>query len=174
MSDSTSRTKGDEAPAIAAARAANASLLGKKWVSKAYDRESYAADTSRGYSTAMGRGFEVEDSTGRLRITDVQIRGASVAITLAAAPRGAGLSVRYAMTQDVAGYAGGPGTGRRGQLRDSDPYVGSDRAVIRARVTRGSRCSISPAGSYARLIAARMRRANTRPRGISRTSTALR
>ena len=25
-----------------------------------------------------------------------------------------------------------------GQLRDSDPYVGSDRAVIRARVTRGS------------------------------------
>ena len=87
---------------------------------------------------AMGRGFEVEDSTGRLRVTDVQILGASVAITLAAAPRGTGLTVRYAMTQDVTGHVGGPTTGRRGQLRDSDPYVGSDRAVIRARVTRGS------------------------------------
>lgn len=59
MSDSTSRTKGSEAPAVAAARAANASLLGKKFVSKAYDRDAYAADTSKGYSTAMGRGFEL-------------------------------------------------------------------------------------------------------------------
>lgn len=59
MSDSTSRTKGNEAPAIAAARAANASLLGKKFVSKAYDRDSYATETSRGYGTAMGRGFEL-------------------------------------------------------------------------------------------------------------------
>ena len=60
MSDSTSRTTGNEAPAIAAIRAANASLLGKKHAqSKAFDRDAYAADTSRGYSTAMGRGFEL-------------------------------------------------------------------------------------------------------------------
>lgn len=59
MSDSSSRTKGNEAPAIAAARAANASLLGKKFVSKAYDRDAYAGETSRGYGTAMGRGFEL-------------------------------------------------------------------------------------------------------------------
>ena len=59
MSDSTSRTPGNEAPAIAAIRAANASLLGKKHASRAFDRDAYAADTSRGYSTAMGRGFEL-------------------------------------------------------------------------------------------------------------------
>ena len=59
MSDSTSRTKGDEAPAIAAVKAANASLLGRQHRSKQFDREAYATDTSRGYSTAMGRGFEL-------------------------------------------------------------------------------------------------------------------
>ncbi|MCU1372313.1 MAG: hypothetical protein JWO77_3507 [Ilumatobacteraceae bacterium] len=59
MSDSTSRTKGNEAPAIAAARAANASLLGKKFVSKAYDRDAYATETNAGYGTAMGRGLEL-------------------------------------------------------------------------------------------------------------------
>jgi hypothetical protein len=104
----------------------------------AWDTSITAPHQSAYTEWAMGRGFEVEDSTGRLRITNIQIMGTSVAITLAAAPRGTGLMVRYAMTQDVAGYAGGPTTGRRGQLRDSDPYVGSDRAVIRARVTRGS------------------------------------
>src|SRR5690606_22602431 len=59
MSDSTSRIPGSEAPAVAAARAANASLLGKKFVSKAYDRKAYATETSQGYSTAVGRGFEL-------------------------------------------------------------------------------------------------------------------
>ncbi len=60
MSDSTSRTKGNEAPAIAAIRAANASLLGKdRDPAKPFKRDSYAAETSRGYSTAMGRGFEL-------------------------------------------------------------------------------------------------------------------
>ncbi len=59
MSDSTSRTKGNEAPAIAAIRAANASLLGKNHASKAFERDAYAAETSRGYSTAVGRGFEL-------------------------------------------------------------------------------------------------------------------
>lgn len=60
MSDSTSRTKGNEAPAIAAIRAANASLLGKdRDPAKPFKRDAYAAETSRGYSTAMGRGFEL-------------------------------------------------------------------------------------------------------------------
>lgn len=59
MSDSTSRTPGNEAPAVAAIRAANASLLGKKHVSKAYDRDSYATATNAGYGTAMGRGLEL-------------------------------------------------------------------------------------------------------------------
>ncbi|MGN6695692.1 MAG: AtpZ/AtpI family protein [Aquihabitans sp.] len=60
MSDSTSRTKGTEAPAIAAIRAANASLLGQdRDPSKPFKREGYAAATNRGYSTAMGRGLEL-------------------------------------------------------------------------------------------------------------------
>ena len=59
MSDPTSRTKGNEAPAIAAARAANASLLGKKLSSRSFDRSSYATATNAGYSTAMGRGLEL-------------------------------------------------------------------------------------------------------------------
>ena len=60
MSDSTSRTQGNEAPAIAAIRAANASLLGTdRDPAKPFKRDSYAAETSRGYSTAMGRGFEL-------------------------------------------------------------------------------------------------------------------
>jgi hypothetical protein len=87
---------------------------------------------------AQGRGFEVESSAGRQRIEGVRIVGTSVEVTLAAAPTGTNLVVRYAMTQDVNGYAGGLQTGRRGLLRDSDPFVGFDRAVIRARVTNGS------------------------------------
>ncbi len=59
MSDSTSRTKGKEAPAAAAARAASASLLGRNAKSRSFDRESYAVETNRGYSTAMGRGLEL-------------------------------------------------------------------------------------------------------------------
>ncbi|HWJ62069.1 MAG TPA: AtpZ/AtpI family protein [Acidimicrobiales bacterium] len=60
MSDSTSRTKGTEAPAIAAIRAANASLLGQdRDPAQPFKREGYAAETSRGYSTAMGRGLEL-------------------------------------------------------------------------------------------------------------------
>ena len=60
MSDSTPLTPGNEAPAIAAIRAANASLLGKKHArSKQFERDSYATATNAGYGTAMGRGLEL-------------------------------------------------------------------------------------------------------------------
>jgi len=59
MSDSTSRTPGNEAPAVAAIRAANASLLGKKHPSKQFERDAYATATNAGYGTAMGRGLEL-------------------------------------------------------------------------------------------------------------------
>jgi hypothetical protein len=87
---------------------------------------------------ALGRGFEVESAAGRLRIEGVRIVGASVELTLAVAPTPGGLVLRYAMTQDASGLAGGLPTGRRGLLRDSDPFVPFDRAAVRVRVTSGS------------------------------------
>ena len=46
MTDSSSRTSGNQAPSIAAIRAANASLLGKSHpASKAFERDSYATAT---------------------------------------------------------------------------------------------------------------------------------
>jgi F0F1-type ATP synthase assembly protein I len=60
MTDSSSRTSGNQAPSIAAIRAANASLLGKSHpASKAFERDSYATATNAGYGTAMGRGLEL-------------------------------------------------------------------------------------------------------------------
>jgi hypothetical protein len=74
---------------------------------------------------SKGKGFEVADDTGELAISDVTIAGDSVQITLAAAPTGKNLVVRYAVTQDGSGSQGGLATGRIGQLRDSDPLVGT-------------------------------------------------
>ena len=62
MSDSTSRTTGNVAPASAAARAMSATLMGrtgKDGKRKNFDREAYASATNAGYSTAMGRGLEL-------------------------------------------------------------------------------------------------------------------
>lgn len=59
MSDLTSRTPGTEAPATAAARAANAALLGRNAKTRSATRSNHAAETNRGYSTAMGRGLEL-------------------------------------------------------------------------------------------------------------------
>jgi hypothetical protein len=85
-----------------------------------------------------GRGFEVSDNTGPLTISSVAIVGDSVQITLSAPP-GAGLSVSYAMTQDATtGYQGNTGMGRRGQLRDSDSFVGIDAETIACAVQNGS------------------------------------
>ncbi|HEY7376278.1 MAG TPA: dockerin [Polyangia bacterium] len=90
---------------------------------------------------ANGRGFEVEDSTGEMTITDVTIDGDTIHIGLAAAPvttATAPLVVRYAMTQDATVLAGGLVSGRFGQLHDSDPLVGVDAGEIDCNVTSGS------------------------------------
>ena len=73
---------------------------------------------------ANGRGFEVQNRTGDVRIVATAIRGNSVEISLADDPGPAGLVVRYAMTQDGVGPQGGRAGGRVGQLRDSDPWIG--------------------------------------------------
>jgi hypothetical protein len=87
---------------------------------------------------AAGRGFEVADSTGPLTITDVAITGSSVTVTLAAPPTGQNLQLSYALIQDKAGYSGGTDNGRRGQLRDSDAFLGYDAETIACTVQQGS------------------------------------
>lgn len=86
---------------------------------------------------AAGRGFEVESDAGPAAITGVEIRGSSVIITLAAPP-GEGAILAYAMWQDEPGHHGGDAVGRRGQLRDSDPFVGYSARSIECFVTQGS------------------------------------
>ena len=46
--------------------------------------------------------------------------------------------VGYAMMQDAAGFLGGPLRGRRGQLRDSDAFIGIGAQTISCTVTNGS------------------------------------
>ncbi len=87
---------------------------------------------------AAGRGFEVADSTGPLTIADVAIKGTSVIVTLTASPTGQSLALSYAMIQDKSGYSGGTDNGRRGQLRDSDPFIGYDAEPIACAVQQGS------------------------------------
>ena len=87
---------------------------------------------------ANGRGFEVADSTGPLTIASVTLLASSVQITLAAVPSGQNLVVRYAMTQDVSAFTSGTPDGRRGQLRDSDPFVGLDQQALACNATNGS------------------------------------
>ena len=66
-------------------------------------------------------GFEwADDGPGTPTITSVAITGPdTVVITLSAAPTGANPRLRYAFT-GVSGALGGPTTGPRGNLRDSD------------------------------------------------------
>ncbi len=101
---------------------------------------------------AAGKGFEVADSTGALTITSVAITGTSVAITLAAPPTGQNLTLSYALIQDKAGYSGGTDNGRRGQLRDSDAFLGYDAEAIACNVQMGSTSVIAatPGGLAAR------------------------
>ena len=87
---------------------------------------------------AAGRGFEVLDSTGALTITGVAIEGDTIVLQLAAPPTGADLAVGYAMAQDGQGPGGGAPGGRRGQLRDSDAFVGYEVRAIPCAVTEGS------------------------------------
>lgn len=90
---------------------------------------------------SKGRGFEVKNNGARAAIDSVAINGTEVVITLAspsADSGGAGWTVGYAMAQDQAGAMAGPARGRRGQLRDSDPFVGWDAQTIPCSVISGS------------------------------------
>ena len=89
---------------------------------------------------AQGRGFEVKHAGARAAIETVAINGAQVIITLAANSDSAATAwtVGYAAAQDGAGAMAGPTRGRRGQLRDSDPFVGWDTETIPCTVTNGS------------------------------------
>ena len=63
MSDDTPRTTGRPAPANAPAPAAQRRGVGPSatahLVSKGFDRENYAAETSRGYGESLSRGLEL-------------------------------------------------------------------------------------------------------------------
>jgi len=87
---------------------------------------------------ASGRGFEVANTAGNLTITNVSISGDSVLIELPGAPSRDGLTVRYAVTQDAQVQSAGSGTGRLGQLRDSNDVVGYDAVDVDVNVTSGS------------------------------------
>ena len=94
-----------------------------------------------GHPWALGKGFEVEDDSGKAVIERVDIVGNAVEITLVAAPAGTNLVVRYAMTMDDTGPAGnraGEADGRLGLLRDSDPLIGIDDEILDVTVTAGS------------------------------------
>jgi hypothetical protein len=88
-----------------------------------------------------GRGFEVADAQGEVDITGVVIDGDTVHVALDRAPvaaAGQPVVVRYAMTQDATGAAGGLAVGRIGQLRDSDPLIAADAVEIDCNVTAGA------------------------------------
>jgi hypothetical protein len=72
---------------------------------------------------AMGRGFEVTSSGSRITITSVDIAGDDIHINCASDLTGGFVVLSYAQTTDGVGMPGG--TMRWGQLRDSDPFVGS-------------------------------------------------
>jgi len=77
---------------------------------------------------AQGRGFEVRSGTTRIGIASVAIAGDAVQITCATDPPATGVAVGYAWTAD--GTQRPNGTTRWGQLRDSDPFVGSLSAKV--------------------------------------------
>ena len=88
---------------------------------------------------AQGRGFEVLGDGTPLTIASTAIVQSSVVITLASAPAdGVALVVRYAIVQDGAGFQGGKVEGLRGQLCDSDDFVGEDEETLMVQVTSGS------------------------------------
>ncbi len=93
-----------------------------------------------GHPWAAGKGFELEDATGPLRIGSARIVGSAVEITLAESPRGP-MVVRYAMTMDATGPEGprgGEADGRMGLLRDSDPLIGVDDEELTVTFEHGS------------------------------------
>ena len=78
-------------------------------------------------------GFEVVDvSNNEITINSVSISGANQITIVCATPPGAGSRLRYAMAGD------GPTTQRKGQLCDSDPFIGVDSQTLSCTVTNGS------------------------------------
>ena len=59
MSDSTSRTKGNAAPAATATRAMPSSAASTYAGTRAFNRKIYGKALSRGYGDSMGRGLEL-------------------------------------------------------------------------------------------------------------------
>ncbi|WP_437685067.1 dockerin [Sorangium sp. So ce176] len=72
---------------------------------------------------SKGRGFQVWSGNTRIEISSVEISGGAVKITTASDLPASGVMVGYAATTDGTTMPGG--TTRWGQLRDSDPFVGS-------------------------------------------------
>jgi hypothetical protein len=75
---------------------------------------------------AQGRGFELWQGNRRVTIQSVAISGDTVQLTSGEDLNGGGYTVGYAATDDNVPMPGG--TARWGQLRDSDPFVGSSSA----------------------------------------------
>lgn len=72
---------------------------------------------------AQGRGFELRQGNRRVGIQSVTIAGDTVQVTSAEDLNGGNYTLGYAATDDNVPMPGG--TARWGQLRDSDPFVGS-------------------------------------------------
>jgi hypothetical protein len=105
----------------------------------AWDTTLAAPHKSAHTAWANGRGFEVQNSTGELAISSVQIQGNSIVLTLAQTPAVLPLTLSYAAYQDNTGtMEGGTAGGAHGQLVDSDELVGSDAEALSVRVTQGS------------------------------------
>jgi hypothetical protein len=117
-----------------------------------WDTHISAPHTQVNTAWASGRGFEVRDGNGApLTIADAVIDGSSVVLTLADTPPAGAVRVAYAITQDGDGLQGGTNQGMRGQLRDSDDFVGHDAEQLEAQVTAGSAVITSTApGGFVR------------------------
>ncbi|MEO8180717.1 MAG: dockerin [Deltaproteobacteria bacterium] len=75
---------------------------------------------------SQGKGFEVRGGAGNIAISAVELSGDGVDITCATDLPATGVTVGYALTGDGASMAAPfAGTKYWGQLRDSDPFVGS-------------------------------------------------
>lgn len=74
---------------------------------------------------ANGRGFELRTNTARIPIASVAIVGNAVQITAAAALPATGLFVGYALSSQGVQSTVAAKEVRWGELRDSDPFVGS-------------------------------------------------
>lgn len=109
-----------------------------------WDLNLEAPHQARYAAWAKGRGFEVRGNGAPLTIADVSIDGSAVLITLNEPPLAwTQLEVSYAVTPDAPGFSGGSALGMRGQLRDSDDFVGDDRERVLVAVERGSRVVVA-------------------------------